>query len=253
MDAPVFKKVTNTINIISLLQLRCREFKKELNFFYDRWPSVSEETGTISQELYLSALRRLGHEVMFLTIETFSLHEGITKKDSLLSSSIRDNGVLLTKVDKSDSVSASNFTYIGDPVNQGDIDSIMRVANKRHIDGRKNLRKESGITSKKHEDINDWMESITKNEDISELKTLRDNFAHSLNDIEKIENGMSFFDAQCIKSILKIISNILESYKKRFNELLTYTCSTCYDGVVGCYYDSFSRLKSYDLNKSIGA
>ncbi len=207
-----------------------------------------QSTGTISQELYLSALRRLGHEVMFLTIETFSLHEGIAKKNSLLSSSIRDSGVLLTKVDKSDSVSTSNFTYLGDPDNQGEVDSIIRVLNKKHIDVRKNLKKESGIKSKKHEDIDEWMNSIANNEEIKKLEKLRHDFAHSLDDIEKIENGTSFFNAQYIEKILITIGSILDSYKKRLNELLTYTCSTYHDEIVGGYYDSFSRLKYYPLS-----
>ena len=100
---------------IQLILLVCikqdvTNLRKELDFFNERWPVVSKETETISPELFLSALRRLGHEVMFLTIDTFSLHKGIAGKNSLLSKEIRDKGALLYKVDNTDSISTDTFT-----------------------------------------------------------------------------------------------------------------------------------------------
>lgn len=256
MNDSVFTSISNTINTISLHQTRCNEFKKELDFFNERWPVISKEIGTISPELFLSALRRLGDEVMFLTIDTFSLHKGIAGKHSLLSNAIRDKGTLLSKVDKTDSISTDTFTHLGVFSSTGrrdasieEISSSIKTANKESLKNRKQLKNEGGIRSKSHVDIDNWMNSILDDVDIKKLKDLRDGFAHNLDQLEKIENGEAFYNSSSIGEMLNVIDGILKSYKESLNKILTYTCSTYCDGIIS-RYDSLSRLKSFYMYES---
>jgi len=206
-------------------------------------------------ELYLTALRRLGHEVMFLTVETFSLHNGIAKDKSLISSSIKQNSALVTKVDRTDSITDENYTHLGVYTNEEireatheEVKLSIKESNRRHIEIRNDLKHKSGIRSKNHKDIEEWLASLVSSTDIKRLGDLRHKFAHSLDNLERIQNGTGFHDADHIEEILKLIDKILSSYKKRLNEILTITCSVYHEGIVSTY-DSLSRLRFYHVNK----
>ena len=192
---------------------------------------------------------------MFLTIETFSLHNGIVKDKSLISKSIKQKSSLICKIDKSDSVSEENYTHCGIYTDEGkreatqdEINKSIKDSNKWRVKARKKLRDKSGIKSKNHADIDVWVERLVNQDGINKLEDLRHDFAHSLDDLEKIQNGTYFYNAKYIGDILNLIKDILETYKKRLNEVLTYTCSQDYQGIVSTY-DSLPRLEFYHTYK----
>ena len=108
----VFREIKSVICVISLLQSREKAFSKELEFLNRRWQKVSKEVNTRKQKLFATALKRLEHEVMFLCIETYSLHQGIEKKKSLYKKVIQQHGVILSKVDKTP-INRDNIEFLG--------------------------------------------------------------------------------------------------------------------------------------------
>ena len=130
-----------------------------------------------------------------------------------------------------------------------EISSSIKIVNKESLENRKTLKNEGGIRSKSHVDIDDWMNSITDDVEIKKLKDLRDDFAHNLDQLEKIKKGEAFYNSSSIEKILNVIDGILSSYKERLNEILVYTCSTYCEGIIS-RYDSLSRLKYFYIHEN---
>ncbi|MEM8723260.1 MAG: hypothetical protein AAGE84_28905 [Cyanobacteria bacterium P01_G01_bin.39] len=81
MSEEVFREIKDVISVISLLQLREKTFREELEFFNLKWKKVSQEHAS---SLYVGALKRLENEVGFLCVDTYSLYQGIEKRNRFI-------------------------------------------------------------------------------------------------------------------------------------------------------------------------
>ncbi len=253
MSEEVFTEIKNVMNVISMLQLREKTFRKELEFFNQNYKKIDRQCAAL---LYIMALKRLEHEVGFLCVDTYSLHQGIEKKKSLYSKVIKQNGKLLSKIDNTPS-DRSTFTFLGNidsdgverPFSSEEENDFIEQFEQEAYNSRKELRNNSGITSHKHDDLNEWINKILDDKILSQLDQYRNEFAHRLDSLENLKRELPIRHPQSIESIeqmLDIVSIVLTKYNDRFQTILGYTKSQHYLGVKGLKYDSLSRLKLAD-------
>lgn len=95
--------IKKTLQVISLFEIRCQKLREELEFF-NKYKKRSKCIGS---------LIRLNHEVMYLCVDTYSLHEGVSKKRSLYSKIIKDKAAFFSKVDKREHTNPDGFTHLG--------------------------------------------------------------------------------------------------------------------------------------------
>jgi hypothetical protein len=251
MNEEVFQEIRSVINTISILQSRESKFRQELDFFNQTWKDVSEEACKI---LFIGAFKRLEHEVMFLCIEVYSLHEGIAKKSSLYSKVIRQNGKLLSQVDKTrgDEHSYQCLGIIGshgkrDCITE-DKNDIIQEIQKKEYESRKKIRDDFGITSHNHDEINKWFNQVLDEDILSELHEYRKKFAHRLDNLENLKLEQNIGSPDNVEEILDVVSTVLDKYKCCFQDIIGYTRSELFLGIENFEYDSLSRLKlAYQL------
>ncbi len=247
MSEEVFSTIKDVLDVILILQSREKTFREELDFFR------KEASQGYASTLYMGALKRLEHEVGCLCIDTYSLHQGIEKKRSLYSKVIKNNGKLLSKVDEtSRDIKRYTFSYIFcsdgkrefTPEEQRE---FIERSEERAYKARKESRDNSGITSCKHEDLDEWVDQIQNDTTLSQLDQYRNEFAHRLDSLDNLKRELQFESLnERIKEILDTISVVLVKYNKSLNNILGYTKSQHCLGIPGFEYDSLSRLKLWD-------
>ena len=252
MSEEVFTEIKNVIKVISMLQLREKTFRKELEFFNQNYKKIDRQCAAL---LYIMALKRLEHEVGFLCVDTYSLHQGIEKKKSLYSKVIKQNGKLLSKIDNAPS-DRSTFTFLGNidsdgverPFSSEEENDFIKQFEQKAYNSRKELRNNSGITSHKHDDLNEWINKILDDKILSQLDQYRNEFAHRLDSLENLKRELPVRHPQSIEieKMLDIVSIVLAKYNECFQSILGYTNSQPYLGFKGLKYDSLSRLKLAD-------
>lgn len=250
MSEKVFREIKNVMSVISMLQLREKTFREELEFFNLKWEKESQES---AKSFYFMALKRLEHEVGFLCIDTYSLYQGIENKKSLYSKIVKDNGRLLSKIDKTPS-NRNTFKFLGICQSNGKMrpftleeeNNFINQVEEEAYKSRERLKRDSGITSYKHNDLDEWKNTILDRKILSELTKYRQEFAHRLDSLDNLKQELEVIKPQCIEKMLDIVSELLNSYYKCFQNILGYTKSQDYLGVQGLKYDSLSRLKLAD-------
>jgi hypothetical protein len=245
-----FKK---TILLLDELIVRQKTFAEELNFFTSRWPIVCVQPP--NAVIYGSALRRLSNECMFLIIDTWSIYEGITKKQSLYTKTIKNNSAQLSKFDKTHHIDESNFTHLGyfngdnrRDATPDEVNKEIRRANEEQVAARRNLRDSSGLKSKSHDDADKWVKSLLDPEEKKKLSKYRDSFAHRYDNLSKISDirvGFLPLNPEEIQEILDFILDILKKLRERLGEILVYHDSL-FLYKMSLYYDSLARLKQID-------
>ncbi|MGM3308815.1 hypothetical protein ACSQ6I_23025 [Anabaena sp. WFMT] len=249
MNEEVFQEIRSVITTISILQSRESAFRQELEFFNQSWKDASEEACKI---LFIGAFKRLEHEVMFLCIEVYSLHEGIAKKRSLCSKVIMQNGKLLSQVDKTPG-DENTYECLGIIGSHGKRDCTTEEKNdmiqeiqKEEYESRKKIRDDFGITSHNHDEINEWFNQVLDEDISSKLDCYRNKFAHRLNNLENLKLEQNIGSPDNVEKILDVVSTVLDKYKCCLQDILGYTRSELFLGIENFKYDSLSRLKLAD-------
>jgi hypothetical protein len=247
MSEEIFSEIKDVINVISILQSREETLRHELDFFNQRWEDASKETRRV---LYIGAAKRLEHEAMFLCIEVDSLHKGIEKKSSLYSKVIKRNGKLLSRVDKTpmseDSIMWIGVINSGEEIQEFSAEEKIHFTkgiNERAYTSRKEVRDAYGITSHKHDELDDWVSQLSDSDVLSRLADYRDKFAHRLDSLEKLKSELAPVSIVEVKQMLDVVSSVLNIYKSWLEKILLYTTSELHMGVTNFMYDSLSRLE----------
>jgi hypothetical protein len=240
MDA--IEHIKKTIDVISLFELRNNALKEDLDFF-NKFNDIS---------MHLGALIRLNHEVMYLCVDTYSLHEGISKNKSLYSKIIKNNGAVLSRVDKSEDHKTERIIFLPciSPSGNRELapeekDKAAKIINEQGLKSREKIQKNSGIKSSKHSDLDQWLKDVQDEAPISKLGDFRKEFAHRLDTLHNICRELELPVFEELANRISVISSVLTTYKIRLQDILNYTASNHYEGVVGINYDSISRLKQY--------
>lgn len=178
------------------------------------------------------------------------MHQGIEKKKSLYSKVIKQNGKLLSKIDKTPR-DRNTFTFLYTIGSDGikrlfsseEENNFIEQFEQKAYNSRKELRNNSGITSHKHDDLDEWINKIIDDETLSQLDRYRNEFAHRLDSLENLKRELQIRQPQSIEQMLNIVSKVLVKYNECFQTILGYTKSQHYLGVKRLKYDSLSRLK----------
>jgi hypothetical protein len=247
MSEEIFSEIKDVINVISIIQARETTLRHELEFFNQRQKDVSKEA---CQVLYIGAAKRLEHEAMFLCIEVDSLHKGIEKKRSLYSKVIKQNGNLLSRVDKTpmdeNSIMWIDATTSGKEIQEFSAEEkncYTKKMEESEYTSRKEVRDAYGITSPKHDELDDWLSQLSDDETLSKLADYRDAFAHRLDSLEKLKSELAPVSIAEIKQMLDVVSSVLNTYKSCLTKILLYTTSEHCMGSTDFEYDSLSRLE----------
>ncbi|NJM76737.1 MAG: hypothetical protein HC852_14290 [Acaryochloridaceae cyanobacterium RU_4_10] len=241
MDEAI-EQIKKTIDVLSFFEMRSKKLREELDFFQE----------SDNNSMHIGALIRLNHEVMYLCVDAYSLHEGISKKKSLYSKIIKNNASTLSKVDKTEYSTAENIIHLGHFASSGKreathkekVESAKEI-NRISFQSRKDIKEDSGITSSKHCDLDQWLEGIQDEESVRRLHDFRHDFAHRLDSLDNIVKELELPGYENIDQRLSVVSTVIEDYKRRLQNILVYTTSCCHEGFVGIEYDSISRLKQY--------
>lgn len=238
----IIKQIEKTIDVLSFFEMRSKELREELDFFKELDNNL----------MHVGAWIRLNHEVMYLCVDAYSLHEGISKRKSLYSKIIKNNSSELSKVDKTKYSTADNIIHLGHHASLGEreatyeekVQSAKRI-NQVSLQSRKELQQNSGITSSNHCDLNKWFESIQDGDLLQKLHDYRQEFAHRLDSLDNIGKELELTAYEDIDQRLSVVSQVIKNYKQRLQDILVYTTSVLYEGYSGIDYDSISRLKQY--------
>jgi hypothetical protein len=246
MDKDVFTEIESVINTISILQSRESALREDLEFFKQKWKDAAEEA---CKMLYIGAFKRLEHESMFLCIEVYSLHQGIEKQRSLYSKVIKQNGKLLSKVDKSPG-DEGTYMFLGVIGSHGkrnftteEKNNLIDEVEKEAYKSRKKLRDNFGITSHKHNEIDEWLNQILDNDVLAKIAQYRKEFAHRLDSLDNLKSELDIGSPDGVEQILDVVSIVLNTYNCCLQNILVYTRSELFLGVENFKYDSLSRLK----------
>jgi hypothetical protein len=250
MNEEVFSEIKNVMSVLSMLQLREKTFREELNFFNLKWKKLCKES---SSSLYVVALKRLENEVGFLCVDTYSLYQGIEKRKSLYSKIIKQNGKLLSKTDKTRS-DKNTYEFLGcfnsdeeiRPFVMEEKNDFIEKMEEKAYKCREALKKDSGITSHQHDDLDEWINNVLDDRILFQLEQYRKEFAHRLDSLDNLKRELEIRQPQDIEEMIDTVLVALNSYYKCFKNILVYTRSQHYLGVRNLRYDSLSRLKLAD-------
>jgi hypothetical protein len=241
MDEAI-EQIKKTIDVLSFFEMRNQKLREELDFFKELDNNL----------MHVGAWIRLNHEVMYLCVDTYSLHQGISLKKSLYKRIIRNNGSTLSKVDKTEYYKAEDIIHLGCITSSGKREATYeekveaaQYANKEGLQARKSLQQSSGITSSKDCDLDQWLESIQDEGLVQELNNFRQEFAHRLDSLDNIDRELKLPSFEDINQRLSVVSKVLGNYKQRLLDILVYATSVHHGGYAGIEYDSISRLKQY--------
>ncbi|MEM8723259.1 MAG: hypothetical protein AAGE84_28900 [Cyanobacteria bacterium P01_G01_bin.39] len=134
------------------------------------------------------------------------------------------------------------------PFTREEEDNFIKKREAEAYRSREALKKDSGITSYKHDDLDEWKNKILSLDDgiLSQLAQYRKEFAHRLDSLDNLKRELDVRQPQDIEEMLNTVSAALNSYYECFQNILGYTTSQHYLGVKGLMYDSLSRLKLAD-------
>jgi hypothetical protein len=238
----VIEQIKKTIRILSFFEMRNKKLREELDFFKE----------LDNKSMHVGAFLRLNHEVMYLCVDAYSLHEGISKKKSLYSKIIKNNASALSRVDKTEYYTAENIMnleYFSSSEKREATDEeksqLAKKINQISLQKNKELKQNSGITSSKDCDLDQWLESIQDEGLVQELNSFRQEFAHRLDSLDNIDRELKPPSYKDIDQRLSVVSKVIENYKQRLQDILVYTNSDFYIGYAVIKYDSISRLKQY--------
>jgi hypothetical protein len=143
MDEAI-QQIKKTIDVLSFFEMRNKKLREELDFF----------KGLDNNLMHIGAWIRLNHEVMYLCVDAYSLHQGISLKKSLYERIIKNNGSILSKVDKTEHYKAEDIMHLGyfTPSGKREATYEEKVAVAKYIDqeelqARKSLQQSSGIAN----------------------------------------------------------------------------------------------------------
>jgi hypothetical protein len=238
----VIEQIKKTIDVLSFFERRNKKLREELDFFKE-----------VDNNLrHVGAWIRLNHEVMYLCVDAYSLHQGISLKKSLYKRIIRNNGSIFSKVDKTEHHKAEDIIHLGCFTPSGKREAtyeekveVAQNINQEELQARKSLKQSSGITSSKDCDLDQWLESIQDEDLVQELNNFRQKFAHRLDSLDNIDRELKLPSCEDMDQRLSVVFKVIENYKRRLQYILCYTTSDDYEGFVGIEYDSISRLKQY--------
>jgi hypothetical protein len=244
MSEEIFSEIKDVINVISILQSRESTLRHELEFFNQRWEDVSKKTCRV---LYFGAAKRLEHEAMFLCIEVDSLHKGIEKKSSLYSKVIKQHGKLLSRVDKTP-INENSIMWVElQEFSSEEKSHLIKGIEERAYTSRKEVRDAYGITSHKHDELDDWLSQLSDSDTLSKLADYRDTFAHRLDSLKNLKLELAPVSIAEVKQMLDVVSSVLNTYKFHLEKILLYTTSAQHMGIKNFQYDSLSRLELAEI------
>lgn len=251
-DINNIQHIKKTLSVIFLFEMRCKKLREELEFFND-YKYRGKHTGI---------LIRLNHEIMYLCVDSFSLHQGILLKKSLYKKIIRNNGRLLSKIDKTEYATSENIDHLGvctssdyREATQDEKVELANSINKASIQAKEDLQQKQGIRSRKDSDLDQWRDDIQDPEVIDALTEYRHIFAHRLQYLDKIDSELQCPGYTEFNKRLNIVSEVLKKYKEALQTILRYTTSTLYlDSIKGIQYNSVSELqRAIELHEKCSA
>ena len=232
------EEIKHALRGIWILQLRVIQFQKELDYYNKNKENLE------SNPVEIGKLMRLSDELRLLCIDTYSLHEGIAKKQSLYSKVIKQKAQVLSKVDKSPVENIRVLVFDGEEgpreASEKDKKSIQKVVDKLAHEEREKSRNSYGITSTNHSDLDRWLENKVDEKLIEDLKNCRSEFAHWLDSLENLERALTYFPPDFIEKVLNDISKVLCSHEFYLKKIILYTTSVDYDGI-NLIYSSLAR------------
>lgn len=261
MNKFLTQEIKQVIDVICLLQARESKFREELNFFETSWnqkEDILEKTVLkfpegfdplrIKRTYLLEALRRLDHEVMFLCIDVYSLYQGVQKKKSLYARIIKNHGKALMKVDEG-AVAPDTVIDLGVSTSSGwresseeEKEEYLKSFSEESLRAREEMRDGLGPESYSHPEMDKWMESFSESETVLRLSQYRKKFAHRLDSLDNLKEEFKINSLDSIKDMLNTVRDLLNGYKSRFQDVVAYTTSDYYEGIV-IEYISLSQMK----------
>lgn len=239
MKEPIVEELVDVLRVVGMLQLRESTLREDLQFFIENYKP--DERG------WIGSYKRLEHEAMFLCVDAYSLHQGISKKKSLYSKIIKQNAKEFQEIDRRP---MTNFEHIGihgkDGLRAATTDEIahtMKAINAMVIDSRKKSQEEVGIQSHKSSEMDDWIESVVDDEMLSKLSEYRKQFAHRLDSLENLKQELKVHHSKALQEMLDIVALVLEQYYSCIQKILGYATSTHYDAKSPMHYSSLGRIK----------
>jgi hypothetical protein len=233
MDEAI-EQIKKTIDVLSFFEMRNKKLREELDFFKELDNNL----------MHVEAWIRLNHEVMYLCVDAYSLHQGISLKKSLYKKIIRNNGSILSRVDKAEHCKAEDIITSLETTREERVEAAKYI-NNEGLQARKSLQQSSGIASSQDCDLDQWVDSIQDKGLIQELNNFRQTFAHRLDSLDNIGRELELPACEDIHQRLSVVSQVLKNYKQRLQDILVYTTSVHHEGYAGIEYDSISRLKQY--------
>lgn len=242
------EEIKQVIDVICLLQARESKFREELNFFNTSWNQEEEIPLSIKRSYLLEALRRLDHEVMFLCIDVYSLYQGVQKKKSLCAREIKNDGKAFMKVDKS-TIDPKATIYLGhfnsggrrEPSDE-EKEEHRQTLSEKALKAREEIKDNVGPKSCRHPEIDEWINSFADEETVEKLLNYRKKFAHRLDSLDNLKEELMVSNPSSIEDMLNTVGDLLSSYKSRFQDILIYTTSNCYEGLK-IKYTSLAQMK----------
>jgi hypothetical protein len=252
MSKEVFDEIKSVITTISILKSREKTFREELDFFNQK-SNLQKDPCAM---LYFGGLKRLEHEVGFLCIDTYSLHEGIAKKRSLYARVIKNNGKTLSKVYKpniNDVRENYDISMVDRPCTEEEKNTFIKMREKENYELRKQSRDLVGITSSEHSNIDERANQILDERVLSELENYRNEFAHRLDSLDNLKRELPCRKPKpkCIQKMLDVVLKVLTEHEQDLQNILSHTNCPVYLAKPNFHYDSLSRLKQYELGQSI--
>lgn len=250
MDESIINELKMVQNIIEITRCRARALKDDVDYVVSNSNIFSQLAGG------LGAYKRLEHEVMFLCVDTYSLHEGLSKRKSFYSKIIKHHGRQFTKIDKSQTVMRGTFIGIGvigdeaiEEFNDEETDFLLDSLNKRALASRREAQRRVGISSHRHPELDQWIDSLIDKSLIEKLASYRKEFAHRFDSLDNLKRELqNVSTVKRLNAMIDVVTEILESYSSCINNIFAYAASTQYE-VSGFRYSSISAIRQFDENK----
>lgn len=206
-------------------------------------------------KLFLYNLKRLEHEIMFLCVDTYSFHQGMSKQKSFFRNTIKNYGKEITKVDKRNLYNEENIILrMIDPDDKSVkslsklyIKNSLKEINEDEIKLRSKVKEKVGIKSHTHHDIDNWIQEYFNEDNDTNIKKLseyRDLFAHRLDSIEKLmtELKLRVYSSKELMAMLDVVKIVLEKYKNKIKGIIVYMTSEK-PIINGFKYESLDKIQ----------
>ncbi|MFG6097341.1 hypothetical protein SPB21_18900 [Leptothoe sp. ISB3NOV94-8A] len=239
MKEPIVEELVDVLRVIGMLQLRESTLREDLQFFINNYNP--DEQG------WIGAYKRLEHEAMFLCVDAYSMHQGISKKKSLYSKIIKQNSKEFLKIDRQPITNVEHLGINGEdglrPATNAEVAHAMKAINAMAIDSRKKSQEEVGIQSHKSPEMDNWIESVVDEETLFKLSEYRKKFAHRLDSLEHLKQELEVYHSKALQEMLDVVASVLEQYYSCIQKILEYATSTHYSAKFPMHYSSLGRIK----------